>query len=55
MLTKEQIIKEHYQEVGRKGGQSTSKAKKEAALANLEKALQKRWKKKIRLRKIKPE
>ena len=50
-LTKEQIIHEHYVAVGRKGGQSKSPEKKKAVLANLEKALRKRWGKKIKLRK----
>ena len=51
--TKEQILHEHYQEVGRKGGQSTSEKKMKAIMANLQKAMAKRWGKKVRLRKKK--
>lgn len=54
-LSKEEIIKQHHIEMGRKGGQSKSAAKKKAVLGNLEKALSKRWNKPIKLRKPKNE
>jgi hypothetical protein len=51
MKTEEEIIKEHYKNIGRKGGQKTSAEKKRSSLANLEKALKKRWGKRIKIRK----
>ena len=50
-LSKQEIIHQHHMEVGRKGGQSKSHAKLKAMRQNLEKALLKRWGKKIKLRK----
>jgi hypothetical protein len=52
-MSAQEIIKQHHAEMGRRGGQSKSAAKKRASIANLEKALSKRWKKKFRLRKPK--
>ena len=51
--TKEEILHEHYVLRGRKGGKSKSLKKKKAILYNMEKALEKRWGKKIRIRKPK--
>jgi hypothetical protein len=53
--SKEEILHEYFVTITRKGGQSKSPAKIKAAKANLEKALLKRWGKKIRLRKPKHE
>ena len=50
-LSKQEIIHQHYMEVGRKGGQSKSHAKRKDIMENLEKALRKRWGKKFKLRK----
>ena len=47
--TPEQIIREHYQQVGKKGGVSKSKAKVAAGRKNIEKALEARWGKKFKL------
>lgn len=52
-MNKAEIIKQHYMHIGRLGGKSKSPEKKKAVLLNLEKALQKRWGKKIRIRKPK--
>lgn len=50
--TREEIIKEYLSERGRKLGQMKTERKRIAVRKNLEKALSKRWGKKIKLRKI---
>jgi hypothetical protein len=37
------ILSEHLSKLGKKGGQSKSEEKKDAARRNIEKALEKRW------------
>lgn len=49
--SKDQIIQEFLSERGREMGRSKSERKKQAVRRNLEKALAKRWGKKITLRK----
>ena len=48
-LAMKKEITEYLSKMGRKGGKSKSQKKREASRRNLEKALSKRWKKRIKL------